>query len=106
MAVDQNGNTYFTSMEKLDHYTKVANGSRETKQSERYSDMEQKAYARGQRDARNEARRSYAYKNSTEAQREAYKARKTAEREQWKKDHPKAGVVKPEKAKRGRPKKN
>ncbi len=70
----------FSLKEKLAHYTAVAKGDTPTKADSKYSDAEQKAYARGQRDARNESRRVWKSKNSTAAEKKAYKAKKAAER--------------------------
>lgn len=44
----------FTPKEKLAHYAAVANGSAPVKQSAKYGAREQRAYARGQADARRE----------------------------------------------------
>lgn len=74
----------FSLKEKRKHYTAVANGSKPTKASSKYSDAEQRAYARGQRDALNENARIYKYKNSTPDERAAYKAQKRQEREAYK----------------------
>ena len=70
----------FSLKEKLAHYTAVAKGEKATKADSKYSDAEQKAYARGQRDARNESRRVWKSKNSTELEKQAYKDKKAAER--------------------------
>ncbi len=70
----------FGQKEKLAHYTAVANGDKPTKAESKFSQKEQQAYARGQRDARNEANRIYAYKNSSELERQAYAERKKEER--------------------------
>lgn len=61
----------FSQKEKRIHYSQVADGSKAVKSGSKYSDTEQRAYARGQRDARNESRRICAYKNSTPEQRDA-----------------------------------
>lgn len=74
----------FSWKEKHDHYTNVANGSEPVKENSKFSEAEQKAYARGQRDARNEANRITAYNNSTQADREQYAAKRAVEREKWK----------------------
>ncbi len=63
----------FSLKEKLKHYTEVANGKKKTKSESKYSDAEQKAYARGQRDARNEQRRIWKSNNSTPEEKQAYK---------------------------------
>lgn len=74
----------FSLKEKLKHYTKVANGKKKTKSESKYSDAEQKAYARGQRDARNEQRRIWKSNNSTPEEKQAYKDKKAAERAEYK----------------------
>lgn len=73
-----------TQKEKRIHYTQVANGTKAVKQGSKYSEAEQRAYARGQRDARNESARITKYKNSTELERAAYKQKKAAERAAYK----------------------
>lgn len=70
--------------EKRIHYTQVANGTKPVKQDSKFSEAEQRAYARGQRDARNESARITKYKNSTELERAAYKEKKAAERAAYK----------------------
>ncbi len=79
MAKEQ-GRKRFSLKEKLSHYTAVAKGEKPTKTDSKYSDAEQKAYARGQRDARNESRRVWKSKNSTDLEKQAYKDKKAAER--------------------------
>lgn len=74
----------FTQKEKRAHYTAVANGEKPVKADSKFTPAEQRAYARGQRDALNESARITAFKNSTEAEREAYKEKKRKEREAWK----------------------
>ena len=69
---------FITFKEKLAHYTSVAAGTKPVKAGSKYSASEQQAYARGQRDAFNEQRRAYAYKNATPEQRDAYKAQRKA----------------------------
>lgn len=51
----------FNLKQKLRHYTDVAKGVKPVKATSKFSEAEQKAYARGQRDARNESKRIYAY---------------------------------------------
>ncbi|MCH5162727.1 MAG: hypothetical protein J1G38_04485 [Clostridiales bacterium] len=75
----------FSLKEKRKHYTQVANGEKPVKKDSKFSAAEQRAYARGQRDALNESARITAYKNATAAERAAYKARKRKEREEYKK---------------------
>jgi hypothetical protein len=60
--------------EKRVHYSAVAAGEKPVKEGSKFSEAEQRAYARGQRDARNESARITAYKNSTELERAAYAA--------------------------------
>lgn len=73
----------FSMKEKLKHYTNVANGTEAVKADSKYSPAEQKAYARGQRDARNESNRIYASKNSTPEQKESYRLKKARERYEY-----------------------
>lgn len=73
-----------TQKEKRIHYTQVANGEKAVKQDSKFSEAEQRAYARGQRDARNEAARITKYKNSTELERAAYRQKKAAEHAAYK----------------------
>lgn len=70
--------------EKCIHYTQVANGKKSVKKNSKFSEAEQRSYAAGQRDARNESARICAYKNSTPEQRETYKQKKKAEVEAYK----------------------
>lgn len=70
--------------EKRIHYSQVASGAKAVKSNSKYSEVEQRAYARGQRDARNESARITKYKNSTPEERAAYKQKKAAERAAWK----------------------
>lgn len=74
----------FGQKEKRQHYTDVAKGTKPVKKNSKFSKKEQLAYARGQRDARNESARICAYKNSTPEQREEYAAKQKAAREAWK----------------------
>ena len=74
----------FSPKEKLDHYTKIANGQKKVKGDSKFTEAEQIAYARGQRDARNEGIRQYAYKNSTPEQREAYKQKRKEKYKKYK----------------------
>ena len=48
-------------IKKLEHYSAIASGKKAPKKESKFSKAEQIAYARGQRDARNEANRIYAY---------------------------------------------
>ena len=73
-----------TQKEKRVHYTQVANGTKAVKANSKFSEAEQRAYARGQRDARNESARICKYKNSTPIEREAYKQKRKAERAAYK----------------------
>lgn len=63
----------FKIKEKEEHYKKVAKAELPVKQSAKFSEEEQRAYARGQTDARMEQKRIFAYKNSTPEERKAYK---------------------------------
>lgn len=74
----------FGFKDKHKHYTDVASGKEPVKQDSKYSEAEQRAYARGQRDAMNEARRVTAYKNASQKQREEYAAKRAVERERFK----------------------
>lgn len=80
MASKKNKQKGFSLNEKLSHYTAVAKGEKATKKGSSFSEAEQRAYARGQRDARNESRRVWKSKNSTAAEKKAYKDKKAAER--------------------------
>lgn len=51
----------FTWKEMLQHYTDVASGKTPTKKKSKYSDQEQKSYAKGQRDAMNRQRGIFAF---------------------------------------------
>lgn len=62
----------FSMKQKKEHYTAVANGSKSVKNGSKFSEAEQIAYARGQRDARNESVRVFKYKNSTPEERAEY----------------------------------
>ena len=70
--------------EKRIHYSQVAKGEKPVKANSKFSEAEQRAYARGQRDARNESARICKFKNSTPAEREAYKQKRKAERQAYK----------------------
>ena len=80
MARNKDKKKGFTLNEKLKHYTEVATGAKPTKDGSKFTDAEQRAYARGQRDARNESRRVWKNKNSTDIEKQAYKDKKAAER--------------------------
>lgn len=66
----------FTMKEKQKHYTAVANGSKSVKKNSKFTKKEQQAYARGQRDARNEQLCAFAYKNATPAERKKFKEKR------------------------------
>lgn len=68
-----------TQKEKRIHYSQVAKGEKPVKANSKFSEAEQRAYARGQRDARNESARICKYKNSTPIEREAYKQKRKAQ---------------------------
>lgn len=70
----------FSSKEKRQHYTDIANGTKPVKSDSKFSEAEQRAYARGQRDARNENARIFASKNSTPEQKESYRLKKARQR--------------------------
>ena len=70
----------YKQKQKLAHYSAVASGKKAPKNKSKYSKAEQIAYASGQRDARNEANRIYAYNNATPEQREIYKVKKAISR--------------------------
>ena len=70
----------FNQRDKLEHYTAIAKGDKAVKSSSKFSEAEQRAYARGQRDARNENNRIFAMKNVTPEQRQAYKEARKAKR--------------------------
>ncbi|MDE7107980.1 MAG: hypothetical protein K2O39_06615 [Clostridiales bacterium] len=70
----------FSLKDKRKHYTDVANGTTPTKADSKFSEAEQRAYARGQRDARNENARIFASKNATPEQKESWRLKKARER--------------------------
>ena len=88
----------FSLKEKRKHYTEVANGTKPTKANSKFNEAEQRAYARGQRDALNESARIT--KNSTPEERAAYKAQKRIEREAYKAQKEQEEHAKRTKAKR------
>lgn len=90
----------FSLKEKRKHYTEVANGTKPTKANSKFSEAEQRAYARGQRDALNESARITKYKNSTLEERAAYKAQKRIEREAYKAQKEQEKTAKSTKVKR------
>lgn len=77
---ENKGKKRFGLKEKREHYTAVAKGEKAVKADSKYSEAEQRAYARGQRDARNEAARVWKSQNSTAEEKQAYKDKKAAER--------------------------
>lgn len=77
---ENKGKKRFGLKDKLKHYTAVAKGEKAVKADSKYSEAEQRAYARGQRDARNESQRVWKSKNSTDKEKQAYKDKKAAER--------------------------
>lgn len=70
----------FSMSQKREHYASVAKGETPVKKDSKFSKKEQIAYAKGQRDARNESVRMYKYKNSTPEERAAYKQKRRADR--------------------------
>ena len=70
----------FLLKDKRKHYTDVANGAAPVKQNSKFTEAEQRAYARGQRDARNENARIFASKNATPEQKESWRLKKARER--------------------------
>ncbi len=80
---------FFGLIEKFKHYNDVAKGKKATKKdAKKHNAKEQKSYAAGYRDAVNDQRRAYKYKNSTELERQAYNEKRRQEREDYKKSHP------------------
>lgn len=73
-------NKGFSQKEKLKHYTGVANGTIAVKAESNFNEAEQRAYARGQRDARNENRRIFASKNATPEQKESWRLERARKR--------------------------
>ena len=69
---------FFSFKSKLDHYSSVAKGQKEIKANSKYSEAEQRSYARGQMDARNESKRLFAFSKATPEQRAAYKEQRKA----------------------------
>lgn len=74
----------FSFKQKLAHYSAVAKGEKPTKKGSIFSKKEQQAYARGQRDAMNEQRRFFKFKNATDEERRQYKEKRKVEREAYK----------------------
>ena len=62
------GKKGFSFRERLDHYSGVASGKVSTKSDSKFSDSEQRAYARGQRDAMNRQRCIFAFFKKKEKQ--------------------------------------
>ena len=80
----------FTWKEKRKHYTDVANGTKPVKANSKFTPEEQRAYARGQRDAMNDAAVGHMLgKNSTlsEAEKLSFKEKRKAARQAWKDSH-------------------
>ena len=73
----------FSQKEKRKHYTDVANGTVPVKANSKFTAAEQQAYARGQRDARNESAAIYAAKNSTPEERESHRLKKAREKYEY-----------------------
>ena len=80
---------FFNFKERLQHYTDISSGKKATKKGSKFSDAEQRAYARGMRDEMNRSRRATAYKNATEVERAAYKEQRRQRAEAYKAQHPK-----------------
>lgn len=79
-------NKYFTKKEKREYYTKKAKGEIAPKKESKYSEAEQLAYARGQRDARNDIMVGEMLgKNSklSDAEKKAFKERRKAQRAKY-----------------------
>lgn len=74
---------FFSQKEKRKHYNAVAKGEKPVKSNSKFGKKEQIAYAKGQRDARNESVRITAYKNSSAEQRSAYKKQQAERRKQY-----------------------
>ncbi len=70
----------FSQKDKLAHYTAVANGEKATKPDSNFTEAEQRAYARGQRDARNENRVIFAVKNSKPEEKESWRIKRAKAR--------------------------
>lgn len=70
----------FSQKDKRKHYTDVANGTAPTKPDSKFTEAEQRAYARGQRDARNENARIFASKNATPEQKESWRLKRAREK--------------------------
>ena len=82
----------FTNKEKRKHYTEVANGTKPVKATSKYTEAEQRAYACGQRDARNDQMIGHMLgKNSTlsEAEKQSFKDKRKAARQAWREKHKK-----------------
>lgn len=63
----------FSLKEKLAHYKAVAQGKKPTKAVSKFTEFQQRAFAEGYVNARNEQNRIYAYKNATPEERKAFK---------------------------------
>lgn len=55
------GKQKFSFMDRLAHYTDVASGKKPTKKNSKYTDEQQRIYAKGQRDAMNRQRGIFAF---------------------------------------------
>lgn len=85
----------FSWKEKRKHYTAVANGTKPVKANSKFTPEEQRAYARGQRDAMNDQAVGFVLgKNSklSAAEKQALKDKRKAERKAWR-DRRKSGKV-------------
>ena len=81
----------FSLQEKREHYTAVASGKKPVKKDSGFTRKEQISYAKGQRDARNEELRVYAYKQATPAARAKFEKQKRARAEKYKQTRTKGG---------------
>lgn len=73
----------FKMKEKEEHYKKIAKLEKPVKEQSKYSEEEQRAYARGQVDARNEQKRLYALKNSSEEEKKVYREEQIIKRAEY-----------------------
>ncbi|MDR3022042.1 MAG: hypothetical protein LBU60_05165 [Clostridiales bacterium] len=81
MEKDKKG---FSRQEALDHYKKVASGEKSTKRSEKFTASEQRAYARGRVDENNQAKRDFAYRKASAADRKKYEVEQARKRQLYK----------------------
>ncbi len=80
-----------TLKEKRIHYTQVAAGKKPVKKNSKFTEKEQVAYAKGQRDALNEAARITAFKHATPMERENYRQQRAVQNAAWREKRKQGG---------------